>query len=76
VYWDYGGMTYGQSRVTTSYTSWTYVTLVSTGSGATFQGIDLTGALVASDANSTSSTVTGDLIVGGHPWASQTGPPY
>jgi len=80
MYWDYGGITYGTSRVSTSYTNyldaWTYVTLVSTGSGATFQGIYLNGALVASNAKSTSSTVTGDLIVGGYPWATQYGPPY
>ena len=81
VYWDYGyGSNGGGGRVSTSYAkyedAWTYVTLVSTGSGNTFQAIYLNGVLASSTAASVASIVTGDLIVGAYPWASQYGPPY
>ena len=56
--------------------AWTYVTLVSTGSGNTYQAIYLNGAVAASASSSASSTVTGDLIVGAYPYANQYGPPY
>ena len=52
------------------------MTLVSTGSGNTYQAIYLNGAVAASASSSASSTVTGDLIVGAYPYANQYGPPY
>jgi hypothetical protein len=80
IIWDYGNNGAGTGRVYTSYTSylgaWTEVTLVSTGSAGTLQAIYLNGALAVSSATSTSSTVTGDLLVGGYPYGSQYGPPY
>jgi hypothetical protein len=80
LYWDYGINGTGTGRVSTSYASylgaWTYVTLVSTGSGDTYQAIYLNGVVAASAASSASSTVTGDLFIGGYPYASQYGPPY
>jgi hypothetical protein len=80
VIWDYGANSTGTGRVSTHYTSylgaWTYITLVSTGSGNTYQAIYLNGAVAASASSSASSTVTGDLIVGAYPYANQYGPPY
>jgi hypothetical protein len=80
LYWDYGINGTGTGRVQATYTSylgaWTYVTLVSTGSANTYQAIYLNGAVAASASNSASSTVTGDLIVGGYPYANQYGSPY
>jgi hypothetical protein len=81
LYWDYGANTDGASgRVTTSYSSylsaWTEVTLVSSGSGNTFQAIYLNGALAASAATSAASTVTGDLYIAAYPSATFYGPPY
>jgi len=81
LYWDYGANTNGATgRVTTSYSSylsaWTEVTLVSTGSGNTFQAIYLNGALAASAATSAASTVTGDLYIAAYPNATFYGPPY
>ena len=52
------------------------MTLVSTGSANTYQAIYLNGAVNVSAASSASSTVTGDLIVGGYPYANQYGSPY
>jgi hypothetical protein len=79
-YWDYGINGTGTGRVSTSYSSylgaWTYVTLVTTGSANTYQAIYLNGSVAASAASSASSTVTGNLIIGGYPYASQYGPPY
>jgi hypothetical protein len=78
--WDYGINGSGTGRVTTSYSSylgaWTEVTLVSTGSGNTYQAIYLNGSVAVSASSSAASTVTGDLLVGGYPYASQYGPPY
>jgi hypothetical protein len=78
-FWDYGGLNLGSGRVQYPYTNylgaWTLVTLVSTGSADTFQAIYLNGALVTSSANSASSTVTGDLIIGGYPSNTTYGPP-
>ena len=80
IIWDYGANSTGTGRVSTHYTSylgaWTYITLVSTGSGNTYQAIYLNGAVAASASSSASSTVTGDLIVGAYPYANQYGPPY
>jgi hypothetical protein len=80
LYWDYGNNTAGTGRVQATYTSylgaWTHVTLVSTGSANTYQAIYLNGTVVASASSSASSTVTGDLIVGGYPYANQYGSPY
>jgi hypothetical protein len=81
LYWDYGANTDGATgRVTTSYSSylsaWTEVTLVSSGSGNTFQAIYLNGALAASAATSAASTVTGDLYIAAYPSATFYGPPY
>jgi hypothetical protein len=80
IIWDYGINATGTGRVSANYTSylgaWTYVTLVSTGSGNTYQAIYLNGAVAASASSSASSTVTGDLIVGAYPYANQYGPPY
>jgi hypothetical protein len=80
LYWDYGANSTGTGRVQATYTSylgaWTYVSLVSTGSGNTYQAIYLNGAVAASSANSASSTVTGDLIVGAYPYGNQYGPSY
>jgi hypothetical protein len=80
IYWDYGINGTGTGRVQTSYTSylsaWTYVTLVSTGSGNTYQAIYLNGAVAASASSSASSTVTGDLIVGAYPSNTTYGTPY
>jgi hypothetical protein len=80
LYWDYGINATGTGRVQATYTSylgaWTYVTLVSTGSANTYQAIYLNGAVVASASSSASSTVTGDLIVGGYPYANQYGAPF
>ena len=81
MYWDYGyGSNGNTGRVSTSYTNylnaWTYVTLASTGSGGTFQGIYLNGALAASNATSVSSIEVGDLVVGACPNATFYGPPY
>jgi hypothetical protein len=80
LFWDYGINGTGTGRVQTSYTSylgaWTYVTLVSTGSGNTYQAIYLNGAVAASAASSASSTVTGDLIVGAYPSNTTYGTPY
>jgi hypothetical protein len=81
LYWDYGyGSNGNTGRVSTSYTNylnaWTYVTLASTGSGGTFQGIYLNGALAASNATSVSSIEVGDLVVGAYPNATFYGPPY
>jgi hypothetical protein len=79
VYWDYGINGAGTGRVQTSYSSylgaWTLVTLVSSGSGNTFQGVYLNGSLAASSASSAASTVTGDLIIGGYPSNTALGPP-
>jgi hypothetical protein len=81
LYWDYGANSDGETgRVTTSYASylgaWTYVTLVSTGSGGTFQAIYLNGSLITSAATSGSSTVTGDLYIAAYPNATFYGVPY
>ncbi len=80
LFWDYGNNTTGTGRVAATYTpylgAWTYVTLVSTGSANTYQAIYLNGTVNVSASSSASSTVTGDLIVGAYPWASQYGPPY
>jgi hypothetical protein len=80
LYWDYGINGTGTGRVQVSYSSylgaWTYVTLVSTGAANTYQAIYLNGAEVASASSSASSTVTGDLLVGGYPYANQYGSPY
>jgi hypothetical protein len=80
LYWDYGNNTSGTGRVSTSYASylgaWTYVTLVSTGSGGTFQAIYLNGSLAQSAATSASSTVTGDLYIAAYPNATFYGVPY
>jgi len=80
LFWDYGINSTGTGRVAATYTSylnaWTYVTLVSTGSANTYQAIYLNGTVNVSASSSASSTVTGDLIVGAYPYASQYGPPY
>jgi hypothetical protein len=81
LYWDYGwGSSGNTGRVTTSYSSylnsWTYVTLVSTGSAGTFQAIYLNGVLASSVAISISSIEVGDLYIGGYPNATFYGPPY
>ena len=81
LYWDYGWGSNGNAgRVSTSYAgyldAWTYVTLVSTGSGNTFQAIYLNGALVASSASSLASIEVGDLYIGAYPNATAYGPPY
>jgi hypothetical protein len=80
LFWDYGINANGTGRVAATYTpylgAWTYVTLVSTGSANTYQAIYLNGTVNVSASSSASSTVTGDLIVGAYPWASQYGPPY
>jgi hypothetical protein len=80
IIWDYGINGSGTGRVATSYSSylgaWTYVTLVTTGSGNTYQAIYLDGSVVVSAASSASSTVTGDLLIGGYPYANQYGSPY
>jgi hypothetical protein len=80
IIWDYGGLTTNLGRLQTGYTNylnaWTYVTLVSTGSADALQAIYLNGSLANSTASSLSSTVTGDLIVGAYPYASQYGSPY
>lgn len=80
LFWDYGINGTGTGRVAATYTSylgaWTYVTLVSTGSANTYQAIYLNGSVNVSAASSASSTVTGDLLIGGYPYATQYGPPY
>jgi hypothetical protein len=81
LYWDYGyGSNGNAGRVSTSYASylgaWTYVTLVSTGSGGTFQAIYLNGTLATSAATSLSSIVTGDLYLAAYPNATFYGIPY
>jgi hypothetical protein len=81
LYWDYGWGSNGNTgRVATSYASyldaWTDVTLVSTGSGGTFQAIYLNGQLAASTATSLSSVEVGDLYIAGYPNATYYGPPY
>ncbi|MGA2118739.1 MAG: hypothetical protein ABSH56_28795 [Bryobacteraceae bacterium] len=80
LFWDYGINETGTGRVAATYTpylgAWTYVTLVSSGSANTYQAIYLDGTVNVSASSSASSTVTGDLIVGAYPWASQYGLPY
>jgi hypothetical protein len=81
LYWDYGyGSNGNTGRVSTSYAgylnAWTYVTLVSTGSGGTLQAIYLNGVLATSAATSVASIETGDLYIGGYPNATFYGPPY
>ena len=80
LFWDYGASSTGTGRVAATYTpylgAWTYVTLVSSGSANTYQAIYLNGAVNVSSSSSASSTVTGDLIVGAYPYASQYGSPY
>ncbi len=80
LFWDYGINGTGTGRVAATYTpylgAWTYVTLVSTGSANAYQAIYLNGTVNVSASSSASSSVTGDLIVGAYPWASQYGPPY
>ena len=80
LFWDDGINGTGTGRVAATYTpylgAWTYVTLVSTGSANTYQAIYLNGIVNVSAASSASSTVTGDLIIGGYPYANQYGPPY
>jgi hypothetical protein len=80
LFWDYGANSTGTGRVAATYTpylgAWTYVTLVSSGSADTYQAIYLNGTVNVSSSSSASSTVTGDLIVGAYPYATQYGPPY